>query len=294
MSTETTAPVKRITANTFIEMKAENKPIAMLTAYDYPMAYYLDQAGIDGILVGDSVAMVELGFENTLSATMDIMVHHTQAVRRGVKRALLVADMPFMSYQSSVQSAVENAGRLVQEGGADAVKLEGGESFADQIEAIIEAGIPVMGHLGLTPQSFHMFGGYGLQAKTVASAKQLIEDALLLQDIGCFSIVVEKIPAELAALVSRKLTIPTIGIGAGSSCDGQVLVAHDMLGMFERFKPKFVKQYVQLAGIMREAFEAYISDVKSRAFPASEHSYSMDPEVLAEVEKAVQEINATD
>ena len=294
MSTETTAPVKRITANTFIEMKAENKPIAMLTAYDYPMAYYLDQAGIDGILVGDSVAMVELGFENTLSATMDIMVHHTQAVRRGVKRALLVADMPFMSYQSSVQSAVENAGRLVQEGGADAVKLEGGESFADQIEAIIEAGIPVMGHLGLTPQSFHMFGGYGLQAKTVASAKQLIEDALLLQDIGCFSIVLEKIPAELAALVSRKLTIPTIGIGAGSSCDGQVLVAHDMLGMFERFKPKFVKQYVQLAGIMREAFEAYISDVKSRAFPASEHPYSMDPEVLAEVEKAVQEINATD
>ena len=270
MSTETTAPVKRITANTFIEMKAENKPIAMLTAYDYPMAYYLDQAGIDGILVGDSVAMVELGFENTLSATMDIMVHHTQAVRRGVKRALLVADMPFMSYQSSVQSAVENAGRLVQEGGADAVKLEGGESFADQIEAIIEAGIPVMGHLGLTPQSFHMFGGYGLQAKTVASAKQLIEDALLLQDIGCFSIVLEKIPAELAALVSRKLTIPTIGIGAGSSCDGQVLVAHDMLGMFERFKPKFVKQYVQLAGIMREAFEAYISDVKSRHFlPAS-------------------------
>ena len=191
MSTETTAPVKRITANTFIEMKAENKPIAMLTAYDYPMAYYLDQAGIDGILVGDSVAMVELGFENTLSATMDIMVHHTQAVRRGVKRALLVADMPFMSYQSSVQSAVENAGRLVQEGGADAVKLEGGESFADQIEAIIEAGIPVMGHLGLTPQSFHMFGGYGLQTKTVA-AKQLIEGRALLQDIGCFSIVLRR------------------------------------------------------------------------------------------------------
>lgn len=289
MSTETTTSVKRVTANTFIEMKAEKKPIAMLTAYDYPTAYYLDKAGIDAILVGDSVAMAELGYETTLSATMDTMVHHTQAVRRGVKRALLVADMPFMSYQSSVERAVENAGRLIQEGGADAVKLEGGESFADQIEAIVEAGIPVMGHLGLTPQSFHKFGGYGLQAKTVASAKQLVDDAILLQDVGCFSIVLEKIPAELAALVSKTLTIPTIGIGAGSSCDGQVLVVHDMLGMFERFRPKFVKQYVQLGNTLQQAFEDYITDVKSGAFPGREHSYSMDSEVLAEVEKAVQD-----
>jgi len=289
MSTEKTGSVKRVTVNTFIEMKAEKKPITMLTAYDYPMAYYLDKAGIDAILVGDSVAMVELGYETTLSATMDTMVHHTQAVRRGVQRALLIADMPFMSYQSSIEKAVENAGRLVQEGGADAVKVEGGESVAAQIEAIVEAGIPVMGHLGMTPQSFHKFGGYGLQAKTFDSAKKLIDDALVLQDAGCFSIVLEKIPAELAAMVTKMLRIPTIGIGAGASCDGQVLVSHDMLGMFERFRPKFVKQYVQLGDILLKAFEEYIQDVRSGVFPSSEHSYSMDPEVLAEVEKAVQD-----
>jgi 3-methyl-2-oxobutanoate hydroxymethyltransferase len=289
MSTENTPIAKRVTVNSFIEMKADNKPIAMLTAYDYPMAYYLDQAGIDGILVGDSVAMVELGYETTLGATMDTMVHHTQAVRRGVKRALLVADMPFMSYQVSIEKALENAGRLIQEGGADAVKLEGGDSIADQIEAIVDAGIPVMGHLGMTPQSFHKFGGYGLQAKTSDAAKQLIDDALLLQDLGCFSIVLEKIPAGLAVLVSRELSIPTIGIGAGSGCDGQILVTHDMLGMFERFRPKFVKQYLQLSALFKQAFEQYISEVRSREFPGAEHSYPMDPAVLDEVEKAVRE-----
>lgn len=289
MSTENAPSTKRVTVNSFVEMKADNNPIAMLTAYDYPMAFYLDQAGIDGILVGDSVAMVELGYETTLGATMDAMVHHTQAVRRGVKRALLVADMPFMSYQVSVEKALENAGRLVQEGGADAVKLEGGESVADRIEAIVAAGIPVMGHLGMTPQSFHKFGGYGLQAKTSDAAKQLVDDAWLLQDLGCFSVVLEKIPAELAALVSRELTIPTIGIGAGSACDGQILVTHDMLGMFERFKPKFVKQYLQLSGLFKQAFEQYISDVRSREFPGVEHSYPMDSSVLDEVEKAVLE-----
>lgn len=289
MSTETTANVKRVTATTFIEMKREGKPIAMLTAYDYPTALYLDKAGIDGILVGDSVAMVELGCETTLEATMDIMVHHTKAVRRGVKRALLVADLPFMSYQISTERALENAGRFVQEAGADAVKLEGGEVVADQIEAIVDAGIPVMGHLGMTPQSFHKFGGYGLQATTTEAARRLIDEALLLQDLGCFSVVLEKIPSELAALVSKKLAIPTIGIGAGVSCDGQVLVTHDMLGMFERFKPKFVKQYLQLGALIQQAFGEYIDDVRTKRFPAESHSYPMDPEVFAEIERMVQE-----
>jgi 3-methyl-2-oxobutanoate hydroxymethyltransferase len=289
VSTETTANAKRVTAATFVEMKRQGKPIAMLTAYDYPTALYLDKAGIDGILVGDSVAMVELGCETTLEATMDIMIHHTKAVRRGVERALLVADLPFMSYQISTERALENAGRLVQEAGADAVKLEGGEPVADQIEAIVEAGIPVMGHLGMTPQSFHKFGGYGLQATTTEAARQLIYEAQLLQDLGCFSIVLEKIPAQLASLVSERLAIPTIGIGAGVSCDGQVLVTHDMIGVFERFKPKFVKQYLQLGTLLQQAFEEYVDDVRTRRFPTDSHSYPMDPEVLAEIERAVQE-----
>lgn len=289
MSSEIAVDAKRVTTTAFIEMKERGKPIAMLTAYDYPTALYLDKAGIDGILVGDSVAMVELGYETTLEATMDIMLHHTRAVRRGVKRALLVADMPFMSYQVSTERAVENAGRFVQEAGADAVKLEGGESVADQIEAIVEAGIPVMGHLGMTPQSFHRFGGYGLQAKTAEAARQLLDDALLLQDTGCFSIVLEKIPSQLAALVTETLSIPTIGIGAGVSCDGQVLVTHDVVGLFERFKPKFVKQYLQLGTMLQRAFEEYIDDVRTGRFPSDSHSYSMEPEVLAEIERMVQE-----
>ncbi len=289
MSSETTANVKRVTAATFVEMKREGKPIAMLTAYDYPTALYLDKAGIDGILVGDSVAMVELGCETTLEVGMDIMLHHTKAVRRAVKRALLVADLPFMSYQISTERALENAGRFLQEAGADAVKLEGGEAVADQIEAIVDAGIPVMGHLGMTPQSFHKFGGYGLQATTTGAAKRLIDEALLLQDLGCFSVVLEKIPAPLAALVSKRLTIPTIGIGAGVSCDGQVLVTHDMVGVFERFRPKFVKQYLQLGTLLQQAFEEYIDDVKAKRFPEESHSYPMDPEVLAEIEWMVQE-----
>jgi 3-methyl-2-oxobutanoate hydroxymethyltransferase len=289
VSSETTANVKRVTAATFVEMKREGKPIAMLTAYDYPTALYLDKAGIDGILVGDSVAMVELGCETTLEVGMDIMLHHTKAVRRAVKRALLVADLPFMSYQISTERALENAGRFLQEAGADAVKLEGGEAVADQIEAIVDAGIPVMGHLGMTPQSFHKFGGYGLQATTTGAAKRLIDEALLLQDLGCFSVVLEKIPAPLAALVSKRLTIPTIGIGAGVSCDGQVLVTHDMVGVFERFRPKFVKQYLQLGTLLQQAFEEYIDDVKAKRFPEESHSYPMDPEVLAEIEWMVQE-----
>jgi 3-methyl-2-oxobutanoate hydroxymethyltransferase len=194
-----------------------------------------------------------------------------------------------MSYQISTERALENAGRLVQEAGADAVKLEGGEPVADQIEAIVEAGIPVMGHLGMTPQSFHKFGGYGLQATTTEAARQLIYEAQLLQDLGCFSIVLEKIPAQLASLVSERLAIPTIGIGAGVSCDGQVLVTHDMIGVFERFKPKFVKQYLQLGTLLQQAFEEYVDDVRTRRFPADSHSYPMDPEVLAEIERAVQE-----
>jgi len=247
----------------------------MLTAYDYPTALALDQAGVDMILVGDSLAMVVLGYENTLSVTMEDMLHHSKAVRRGARCALLVGDMPFMSYQVSISEAVHNAGRFLQEAGMDAVKLEGGRERMDTIRAIVAAGIPVMGHLGLTPQSVNQLGGFRPQGRNAAAANRLLEDALLLQEAGCFSLVLESIPARLAAFVSQSLDIPTIGIGAGAGCDGQVLVTHDLLGLFDRFTPKFVKQYANLNTIMREAFTKYIEDVKNSAFPTQEHSVEM-------------------
>jgi len=269
---------KKVTTRTFREKKEHGEPITMLTAYDYPTALAMDQAGVDSILVGDSLAMVVLGYENTLPVTMEEMLHHCRAVSRGAKTALLVGDMPFMSYQVSVEEAVRNAGRFLQQANMDAVKLEGGRERADAILAIIGAGIPVMGHLGLTPQSVHQLGGFRAQGKTATAAKRLLDDALLLEEAGCFSIVLESVPARLAELISQRLHIPTIGIGAGVGCDGQVLVTHDLLGLFDRFTPKFVKQYADFHTAMQNAFASYIDDVQAKAFPAAEHSVEMAEE----------------
>jgi 3-methyl-2-oxobutanoate hydroxymethyltransferase len=260
----------------------------MLTAYDYPTALAEDQAGIDCILVGDSLGMVVLGYQNTLPVSMEEMLHHSRAVSRGAKYALLVGDMPFMSYQVSPAEAVRNAGRFLQEGGMEAVKLEGGRERLEAVRLIVGAGIPVMGHLGLTPQSVNQFGGFRPQAKSALTAKRLLEDALLLEEAGCFSLVLESVPSRLAEVVSRKLSIPTIGIGAGIGCDGQVLVTHDLLGLFDRFTPKFVKKYADFHGEMQRAFTEYISDVRGRAFPAAEHSVEMDE---AEWEKFMSELS---
>lgn len=275
----TTAPAaarKKVTTLALRQKKERGEVITMLTAYDYPTALAMDKAGIDSILVGDSLGMVVLGYENTLPVTMEEMLHHCRAVARGAKAALLVGDMPFMSYQVSVEQAVRNAGRFLQEGGMDAVKLEGGRERADTIHAITAAGIPVMGHIGLTPQSIHQLGGFRAQGKTAAAAKRLIEDALLLEEAGCFSLVLESVPARLAELISKKIAIPTIGIGAGNGCDGQVLVTHDLLGLFDRFTPKFVKKYANFHAEMQKAFADYIEDVETRRFPAAEHTVEMD------------------
>jgi 3-methyl-2-oxobutanoate hydroxymethyltransferase len=266
---------KKITTKSFQQKKEKGEPITMLTAYDYPTALMMDKVGIDSILVGDSLGMVVLGYENTLPVTMDEMLHHCRAVARGAHFALLIGDMPFMSYQVSVEDALLNAGKFLKEGGMDAVKLEGGGEREDVIRAIVSAGIPVMGHIGLTPQSVNQLGGYRTQGKTAASAKALIDDALILQDAGCFSLVLESVPARLAELVSRKLEIPTIGIGAGNGCDGQVLVTHDLLGLFDRFTPKFVRKYADFHTEMERAFSEYILDVETGVFPALEHTYEM-------------------
>ena len=280
LSTATIAPSapprKKVTTTLFRQKKERGEPITMLTAYDYPTALAEDRAGIDSILVGDSLGMVVLGYQNTLPVTMDDMLHHARAVSRGATYALLIGDMPFMSYQVSTEEAVRNAGRFLQEGGMEAVKLEGGRERVDAIRAIVGAGIPVMGHLGLTPQSVNQLGGFRPQGKSALAAKRLLEDALMLGEAGCFGIVLESVPARLAQLVSQKLSIPTIGIGAGVGCDGQVLVTHDLLGLFDRFTPKFVKKYANLHAEMQRAFTDYIADVQHREFPSSEHSLEMD------------------
>ena len=266
---------KKVTTKAFRLKKSKGEIITMLTAYDYATAQAVDQAGIDAILVGDSLGMVGLGYENTLPVTMDDMLHHCKAVARGAKTALLIGDMPFMSYQVSVEEAVRNAGRFLQEGGMDAVKLEGGRDRAEAVRAIVGSGIPVQGHLGLTPQSVHQLGGYSPQAKTVASATRLIEDAEILEQAGCFSLVLESIPARLGQLVSKQLAIPTIGIGAGPNCDGQVLVIHDILGLFDRFTPRFVKRYAELHAQMGAAIAEYRDEVQAGSFPAAEHTVDM-------------------
>ena len=279
--TPATAPAagrKKMTTLALRQLKERGQPITMLTAYDYPTASILDAAGIDAILVGDSLGMVVLGYENTLPVTMEEMLHHSRAVARGARAALLVGDMPFMSYQVSVKEAVRNAGRFLQQGGMDAVKLEGGRERLGAVEAITAAGIPVMGHLGLTPQSVHQFGGFRPQGRTSTSARNILEDALLLQEAGCFSLVLESMPARLAAHITQQLDIPTIGIGAGAGCDGQVLVTHDLLGLFERFTPKFVKKYANFHAEMQRAFAEYRQEVTAGQFPSSEHSIEMPDE----------------
>jgi 3-methyl-2-oxobutanoate hydroxymethyltransferase len=273
--------------------KQAGDPISMLTAYDYPSALVMDQVGIDAILVGDSLGMVVLGYANTLPVTMEDMLHHCKAVARGAQYALLIGDMPFMSYQTSVSEAARNAGRFLQEAGMDAVKLEGGRERLEAVRAILSAGIPVMGHLGLTPQSVNQLGGFRPQAREAESAKCLLEDALLLQEAGCFSIVLESVPARLAKYVSSRLLIPTIGIGAGAGCDGQVLVSHDLLGLFDRFTPKFVKKYADLHQEMAHAFTAYKDEVDSRCFPDAEHSIEMPEEEWREFMKAVENDRGT-
>src|SRR3990170_7477236 len=268
----------KITVRDFRQKKKAGEPITMLTAYDYPTALAVERAGIDSILVGDSLGMVVLGYPNTLPVTMENMLHHCRAVSRGAHFPLLIGDMPFMSYQVSVEHAVANAGRFLQEGGMGAVKLEGGRDRAEAVRQIVSAGIPVMGHLGLTPQSVNTLGGFRPQARTHSAAKRLIDDAFALEEAGAFSIVLESVPDRLAEWVSKKLSIPTIGIGAGVGCDGQVLVTHDLLGLFDRFTPKFVKQYARLHETMQASFAAYIDDVQTKEFPAPEHSVDMKEE----------------
>jgi len=269
---------KKVTTLTFRQKKERGEPITMLTAYDYPTAVAMDRAGVDSILVGDSLAMVVLGYENTLPVTMEEMLHHARAVSRGAKSALLVGDMPFMSYQVSAEEALRNAGRFLQQAGMDAVKLEGGRERADAVRAIVGAGIPVMGHIGLTPQSVHQLGGFRAQGKTASAAKRLLEDAQLLEEAGAFSLVLESVPARLAEYISKQISIPTIGIGAGAGCDGQVLVTHDLLGLFDRFTPKFVRKYANLHEVMDKAFTDYVEDVASRQFPSVEHTVEMTDE----------------
>ena len=262
------------------EQKAKGEKISMLTAYDYSTAKLIDEAGINMILVGDSLGNTMLGYEDTISVTMEDMIHHGAAVARGAKNALVVIDMPFMSYQTSVYDAVVNAGRLMKEGRAGAVKLEGGVEVCPQIKAITDAGIPVCAHLGLTPQSINAFGGFKVQGKTEAAAKKLLSDAKAVEEAGAFAVVLECVPAKLAELVTKEVGIPTIGIGAGNVCDGQVLVYQDMLGMFSDFTPKFVKRFENIGEIMKNAFVAYDAEVKAGSFPAKEHEYTISDDVL--------------
>ena len=266
---------RKISTHTFHLKKQRGEQLTMLTAYDYPTARAVDLAGIDSILVGDSLGMVVLGYENTLPVTMEEMLHHCRAVSRGASRALLIGDMPFMSYQVGVEDAVRNAGRFLQESGMNAVKLEGGRERLDAVRSILDAGIPVLAHLGLTPQSIHKFGGFRAQGKSAEAAEALLEDALSLEDAGCFGLVLESIPTRVAAYITQMLKIPTIGIGAGSGCDGQVLVTHDLLGLYDKFTPKFVKQYAALHEEIDKAIRSYQNDVLQGNFPAQEHSFSI-------------------
>ncbi len=268
------------TVVTIRQAKEKGEKLTMLTAYDYSMAKLIDEAGINMILVGDSLGMVMLGYEDTISVTMEDMIHHTRAVARGTSNALVVADMPFLSYQTSVYDAVCNAGRLMKEGRAQAVKLEGGREFAEHIRAITNASIPVVAHLGLTPQSLNAFGGFKVQGKSEEAARKLVEDAKIVEEAGAVAVVLECVPAKLAELISGQLHIPTIGIGAGAGCDGQVLVYQDMLAMFGDFKPKFVKQFAEIGAMMKEAFGKYIEEVRSGAFPAPEHTFKIDDDVI--------------
>jgi 3-methyl-2-oxobutanoate hydroxymethyltransferase len=268
----------KVTTAVFRLKKERGEPLTMLTAYDYLTARVVDESGIDSILVGDSLGMVMLGYENTIPVTMEDMLHHSRAVSRGASRALLIGDMPFLSYQVSISEAVRNAGRFLQEAGMDAVKLEGGSERLGAIKAIVDSGIPVLGHLGLTPQSIHQLGGFKAQGTKAEAALILLNDAQLLEEAGCFGIVLESVPDRVAGYISDQLSIPTIGIGAGSGCDGQVLVTHDLLGLFDKFTPRFVKQYAQLHKDIRRALMSYKEEVESREFPKEEHNFTISDE----------------
>ena len=274
---------RKVTIRDIAEMKARGERIPMLTAYDYPTARLADEAGVPIILVGDSLGMVVLGYDSTIPVTMEDMVHHVKAVARGAKRSLIVGDLPFMSYQVDTSQALHNAGRLLQEGGAHAVKLEGGENVAETVVRIAECGIPVMGHIGLTPQSVNSFGGYRVQGKSKDDSARLIRDAIALQEAGAFAIVLELVPSALSGIITQRLSIPTIGIGAGLHCDGQVQVLHDMLGLYTDFVPKHARQYSRLSEAMADAFNRYIADVKNGSFPGEEESFRMDESVLEEL-----------
>lgn len=292
MSAQTEQVRQKVTIPTLVTKKQQGSPITMLTAYDYSSALLVDKAGMDIILVGDSLAMVMMGLDSTNPVTMEVMLHHGRMVARGAQQAFLVGDMPFMSFQVSVEEAVRNAGRFLQEGGMEAVKLEGGRAMADRVRAITQAGIPVMGHIGLTPQSVSSLGGYKVQGKTAVAAYTLLQDALALQEAGCFSLVLEAVPAPVAAEISRRLAIPTLGIGAGAGCDGQVLVYHDLLGLFDKFQPKFVKQYANIGEQILRALDQYRQEVTEKTFPAESHTFAMPDEELAQFLILVeQEIN---
>lgn len=270
----------KFTVKSFLESKKKNQKITVLTAYDYQMAKLVDEAGIECILVGDSLGMVILGHDSTLQVTIDDMIYHLKAVSKGSKNALIIGDMPFLSYHVSPEEAVKNAGRLVKEGFAQGVKLEGGVEIIDKVKAIIDAKIPVLGHIGLTPQSINMFGGFKIQGTSKSQAEKIIKDSISLEEAGVFGIVLEGIPKDLADLITRKLNIPTIGIGAGSGCDGQVLVINDMLGMNTDFTPKFVKRYANLKDDIKNSVRRYIEEVKNKEFPSEEHTFSVDNRIL--------------
>jgi 3-methyl-2-oxobutanoate hydroxymethyltransferase len=278
--------VKKLLVSDLWDMKRQGKKITMITAYSYPQGLIADEAGIDIILVGDSLGMVELGYRDTVPVTMDEMLMHTKAVTRGVKRAHVVGDMPFMSYNISIEQGITNAGILYKDGLADSVKLEGGQDMAAVVRAIVKAGIPVFGHIGLTPQTAAMLGGFKVQGKSVDQAKRVVDDALALEDAGAFALILEAIPRQLAAIITQKVKIPTVGIGGGLDCDGQVLVLHDMVGLFRRFTPKFVKVYADVYSVQLEAVKKYIGDVQTSKFPAEEHTFTMKEDVVAELRKA--------
>jgi 3-methyl-2-oxobutanoate hydroxymethyltransferase len=280
---------EKVTILDLRQAKEEGRKLVMVTAYDYPFGLLADEAGIDIVLVGDSVGMVVMGLEGTVAVTMEHMIHHIKAVVRGCKRPFVIGDMPFMSYNTSIPEAIHNAGRLMKDGGCDAVKLEGGVDFAPTVAAIVKAGIPVQGHIGLTPQTASALGGFKMQGRDAAAAKQILDDARALQNAGVFSIILEAVPAPLGKLAAESVDVPLIGIGAGPDVDGQVLVTHDMIGLFDKFVPKFVKQYTQIRTIILEALAGFKNEVREATFPGPEHSFKMPAETLEELKRMIKD-----
>ncbi len=280
---------QKVTVKDIQQAKVDDRKLVMMTAYDYPFGLMADEAGVDIVLVGDSLGMVVMGLDGTVAVTMENMIHHIQAVMRGCKYAHVVGDMPFMSYNTSIRDAIINAGRLMKEGGCDSIKMEGGVDFAPTVAAIVKAGIPVQGHIGLTPQTASALGGFKMQGKDAEAAKKIIDDARALEDAGVFSMIIEAVPSPLARLVAEAVRVPVIGIGAGADVDGQVLVTHDMIGLFDKFIPKFVKQYTKIRPTIIEAIKAYKQDVLEKTFPGPEHSFSMPDEALEQLKKIISD-----